>query len=144
MLDVVVSAVGLLATAWVQFPVLVANPLYSKIVLDRQGVTLVDLVTSITLQGSSFSMCSHKPVLIHRDKCKFEFEFLIGRSSKSTPDYSIGTGRQNVIKILSEFQNCQTNECKHVERMVKYYLETTILATCLNISQIPKLLPYAI
>ena len=32
---------------------------------------------SITLQGSSFSMCSHKPVLIYRDKRKSCFFSLI-------------------------------------------------------------------
>ena len=37
------------------------------------GVVSVDLVINITLQGSSFSMCSHKPVAIYRDKRKFEY-----------------------------------------------------------------------
>ena len=43
----------------------------------KLGVARVDLVVSIMLQGSSLSMCSHKPVWIYTDKRKFEFEFSV-------------------------------------------------------------------
>ena len=39
----------------------------------KPGVARVDLVMSITLQSSSFSMYSQKPVWIYRDKRKFEY-----------------------------------------------------------------------
>ena len=39
----------------------------------KLGVARVDLVISNTLQGSSFSMYTHKPVWIYRDERKFEF-----------------------------------------------------------------------
>ena len=42
--------------------------------LPELGVTRDDLVISVTLQGISFSICSHKPVWAHRDKRKFEFD----------------------------------------------------------------------
>ena len=41
-------------------------------VSTKLGVTRVDLVISIKLCGSSFSMCSHKPGWIHGDKQKLE------------------------------------------------------------------------
>ena len=37
------------------------------------GVARVYFVINITLRGSSFSMCSHKPVWMYRDKRKGEF-----------------------------------------------------------------------
>ena len=47
------------------------------LVPTKLGVARVDLVISIMLKSSFFSMCSHKPVWIYRDKRKFEFEFTI-------------------------------------------------------------------
>ena len=43
----------------------------------KLGVARVDLVISIVLQGSSFSMCSHKPVWIYRDKHNREFDIIV-------------------------------------------------------------------
>ena len=48
-----------------------------------ESVARVDLVISITLQGHSFSTCSHKPVWIYRDKRKFEFGVIIIRVDMS-------------------------------------------------------------
>ena len=71
--------------SWVQFPVSVADPLCSEIILE---FSLVDLVKSTTLQCSS-AICSHKPVFIHRNqfkKFKFYFHFPGIKFYKPPPD----------------------------------------------------------
>ena len=47
---------------------LILNPLYfeNRLRPTKLRVACVDLIISIMLQGSSFSVCSHKPVWIYR------------------------------------------------------------------------------
>ena len=87
---------GCFIISWVQFPVSVADPLCSEIILE---FSLVDLVKSTTLQCSS-AICSHKPVFIHRNQFKFWEEV----------EVSFPFSRYQILQAASG-RSCKSNQC---------------------------------
>ena len=103
----------------VQFHVSIVNPLYSKIKIKLRVIG-VDLVISIVLQNSSFSMCSHKPVWVRRDKT----QVCVQPSWKGRSEYNqkIAVKKWKILNAQKHVYQVDDSEAFRFRIITKFWL----------------------